>query len=212
MLKFIGKIPEHYFVAVSGGSDSMALLDFTLNSKYTPQVVFFNHGTPYSQECQEFIKAHCQEKKLDLIIGHIERPKLKDESLEEYWRNERISFFKKLQNPVLTGHNLNDAVETYLFNCINGKDFTIPYQNENIFRPFLLNKKSSLYDWCQRSSVPFLEDPSNKDVKFSRNRIRHNILPEVLKINPGIYRVVAKKILSGLELSEHSKYAKKFTV
>ena len=90
------------------------------------------------------------------------------------------------------GHHLDDVIETYLFSTIHGKSKLISYRNQNVIRPFLGTKKSDFVKWCQDKKVPFWDDKSNLDVDFARNRIRHNIIPEVLKINPGIHKVVKK--------------------
>ena len=54
-------------------------------------------------------------------------------------------------------------------------------------------------EWAERKNVPFVEDGSNRNLRFCRNRIRHNILPEALKINPGLYKVVKKKLQENSE-------------
>ena len=53
-----------------------------------------------------------------------------------------------------------------------------------------------MVNWCERKEVPWIEDTTNKDNNFARNRIRNVILPEIKKINPGIQKVVAKKVKS----------------
>jgi tRNA(Ile)-lysidine synthase len=63
-----------------------------------------------------------------------------------------------------------------------------------VIRPFLLNEKSQFYKWCETKRVPFIEDESNNCVDYSRNRIRHNIVPESLLVNPGLKTVVRKMI------------------
>ena len=102
--------------------------------------------------------------------------------------------FHSLDGKVVTGHHLDDAVEWWVFTSINGNGRLIPYANNNIIRPFLLTKKSIIDRWVARNSVRHVSDPSNLDVKYARNRIRSNLIPEILKINPGIHKVVRKKI------------------
>jgi tRNA(Ile)-lysidine synthase len=63
-----------------------------------------------------------------------------------------------------------------------------------VIRPLLLNEKSDFYRWCEDKNVPFIEDESNSCVDYSRNRIRHNIVPEALLVNPGLKTVVKKMI------------------
>jgi tRNA(Ile)-lysidine synthase len=94
----------------------------------------------------------------------------------------------------MTCHHLDDCVETYLFSCLRGFQSVIPYSKSNVIRPFLLNEKSEFERWCKQKSVPFIEDKSNDCLDYSRNRIRHQIVPEALKVNPGLKTVVKKMI------------------
>jgi len=95
---------------------------------------------------------------------------------------------------IITAHHLDDAVETYLFSSFHGTSKTIPYNRKKVIRPFLLTRKSEFEAWCANKNVPYWSDASNKDLRFARNRIRHAIMPEVLRVNPGIHKVVAKMI------------------
>jgi len=79
---------------------------------------------------------------------------------------------------------------------LHGKAKITPYRRGNVIRPFLLTKKEKLIKWCEKKEVPWIEDKSNKNNAFARNRIRNVILPEIKKINPGIQKVVARKVKS----------------
>ncbi len=192
MIKFYGKIPQKVNLACSGGIDSMAILDFLRRGKRDVTVCYFNHGTPHSKWVWESLKAYCDEQKIKTIYGEANREKKKEESLEEYWRNIRYDFFKTIEGDIITCHHLDDVLETYLFTTLHGKSKLINYRNQNVIRPFLPTKKEVLLNWCLEKKVPYWDDASNKDTNFPRNRIRHNIIPEVLKINPGIYKVIKK--------------------
>ena len=192
MIKIAGHIPNKVYLACSGGADSMAVLDFLLRGKRDVTVCYFNHGTEHSRWVWKGLKEYCDKKGIETIYGEVNREKDKSESLEEYWRNIRYDFFRSIPHDVITCHHLDDCVETYIFTAINGNGRTIPYRNGNVVRPFLLNKKSTLLKWCADKEVPYWDDKSNNDIKFSRNRIRHKIIPEIMKINPGIHKVIKK--------------------
>lgn len=198
MLKLLGKIPSDCIIALSGGVDSMALLSFVRNNpKNKPSAAFFHHGTETSEAAMLFLKDYCGEHNIDLTIGSIQREKTARESPEEYWRNERKRFFYSLENkPILQAHHLDDQVETWLFNSLHGRGRLIPYQNGNIFRPFLLCEKKQLKMWCVVRNVPWIEDHSNNDLKYTRNRIRHVLLPEALKVHPGLKTTVRNLVLA----------------
>ena len=193
MIKVLGKIPKGEFgIACSGGVDSMAILDFILKGGHKPYVLYFNHNTEHGQVAEDFVTKYCQDKDLKLFTGGTElSPK---SNKEKIWSDLRYEFFSKFDFPIITCHHLDDCVETYLFSCLRGFQSVIPYSKGNIIRPFLLTEKSVFYKWCQDKNVPFIEDESNSCVDYSRNRIRHNIVPEALLVNPGLKTVVKKMI------------------
>lgn len=193
MIKIQGKIPRMTGVAVSGGIDSMAILDF-LQRNHDVCVLHFNHGTEYAARAMAFVVDYCQANRITYSLGFIRSEKPKDKSWEEHWRDERYAFLNSHQMPVVLGHHLDDCVETYLFNMCHGKDHTIPYEHGNCFRPFRLTRKQDLFDWASSHDVPWVDDPSNENTDYMRNHIRHEMLPAVLKVNPGIHKIVAKKI------------------
>jgi len=186
-------------VAVSGGPDSMAALDF-LSRKKKVIAVHFNHETDHAYEAQDLVTSYCNQKDIQLILGKIQNPKKKGESQEEYWRNERYSFFNSLgESPIITCHHLDDSVEWWLFTSFNGNPKLIPHIRGKYIRPFLLNRKTVFEDWCRRKNVRYLCDPSNRNSLYSRSRIRRDILPAVLLINPGIHTVLKKKIINSFK-------------
>lgn len=196
MIRILDKLPKECIIACSGGADSMAALSFLTNhNKRNVTVAYFDHGTEFGAEAKSFVQDFCHNNNLNLSIGQITEPKSKDESWEEYWRNQRYLFLHSFNLPVITAHNLNDQMENWLFTGFHGHPRLIPYQNRNVIRPFMLALKSELIEWCKSKNIPWLEDPSNQNTNFMRNKIRHDILPEVLKVNPGFDKVIFKKVL-----------------
>ena len=194
MIKLACSIPNKVTLACSGGSDSMVVLDFLLKGRKDVTVAYFNHGTVHGDQAENYLVDYCEQKNLELVIGKIKGEKKSSESPEEFWRNQRLSWLHGFKSQVVTGHHLDDAVEWWIFSSLNGCGRLIPLANKNIIRPFLLTPKSEILDWAKRKEVSYVDDPSNDHLKYARNRIRHNIMPEVLKINPGIRTVVRKKI------------------
>lgn len=193
MIKLLGYLPKIEFgIACSGGVDSMAILDFLVRGKYNPHVLYFNHNTDHSNKAEIFIKNYCEEKGLRLSIGRTDLKPTTNK--EKVWSDLRYDFFSKFDFPIITCHHLDDCVETYIFSCLRGFQSVIPYSRGNVIRPFLLNEKSVFEKWCSDKSVPFIEDLSNRDLSYSRNRIRHNILPDALLVNPGLKTIVKKMI------------------
>jgi tRNA(Ile)-lysidine synthase TilS/MesJ len=96
--------------------------------------------------------------------------------------------------PIVTGHNLDDVIEWFLFSSIHGQSKIMPYSNKNVIRPFISTSKRSLEDWCERKEVPFLVDPGNADRKFMRSIIRHDIMPKARLVNPGMEKTFEKLV------------------
>lgn len=193
-MRVLGPINTIDYVAISGGIDSMTLLDFIKNGRHNPKAVFFDHKTENSKAARIYL-----EQIENPIIGEISRVKYKDESWEEYWRNERYRFFNSLNGLVATAHHLNDVAETYVFTMLNGNQFLIPYRNKCVVRPFLMVTKDEIITWAAKHKVHYINDKSNYDTKFPRNRIRHKMMPEILKINPGFLTVIKKKVKEDME-------------
>ena len=193
MIKVLGDIPKGEFgIACSGGVDSMAILDFLVKGRYNPHVLYFNHNTEHCHDAEKFITDYCKEKSLDLTIGRTELNPTSNK--EKIWSDLRYEFFSQFDFPIMTCHHLDDCVETYLFSCLRGFQSVIPYSKGKVIRPFLLNEKSEFEKWCVDKQVPFIQDESNNSVDYSRNRIRHQIVPEALLVNPGLKTVVKKMI------------------
>lgn len=198
MIKLLGKLPQNPIIALSGGVDSMAVADFVSRSRNI-EAAFFHHGTDTSDNALEFLSEYCRLRQWILHVGHITKDKPSDLSPEEHWRNERYAWLDSLDRITLTGHNLDDCVETYIWSSMHGTAKLIPYKRNNIIRPFLTTKKEDLVAWAYQNSVAWIEDDTNADTKYMRNYIRHEIVPRALVVNPGLYKVVSKKINSRVE-------------
>lgn len=197
MIQIQGKLEREVYVACSGGVDSMAVVDFLMKN-HTVNLMFFNHGTESSKEALDFLTNRyypsIEHAGMNLFVGAINREKERSESWEEYWRNQRYEWFHSYEHPIITCHHLDDCVETWIFTSLNGEGRIIPYSNRNVIRPFRMNRKSEFTNWCRNKNVPWIEDASNSDTKYMRNFIRHEIVPKALIVNPGLHKVVGKKI------------------
>jgi tRNA(Ile)-lysidine synthase len=193
MIKIQGTLPKQLGVAVSGGVDSMAVLDF-LRRQHSVTAYFFDHGTVHGLDGRSLVSEYCEQHNIPMQIGQLINARNKKTSMEEHWRNERYEWFRQQDDVIVTGHHLDDCVETWVFNTCHGNSWTIPYAHANVIRPFRLNPKRNLEDWAHRHQVPWVHDPSNGNVQYARNRIRHCVMPELLQINPGLPKVIKKRI------------------
>lgn len=196
MIKVQGKIPREVGVAVSGGVDSMAVLDF-LRRKHDVTVYCFDHGTDYGKESIKLVAAYCKEHRIKIKTARIEEIECpKGKSLEEHWRDSRYAWFKSFDQTIVMAHHLDDCVENWAMTACHGNSpAPIPYRHANVIRPFRVNRKQVLIDWATEHAVPWLEDASNQNLKFKRNVCRAHLIPAMLEINPGLHKVVKKVVL-----------------
>jgi tRNA(Ile)-lysidine synthase len=118
-------------------------------------------------------------------------------------REQRYNWFEKIRMKhgygyIATAHNLNDSVETIVFNFIKGtglKGMTgIPVKAGKVIRPLLFATREIIEAYARDNNLNFRTDSSNKSVKYRRNFIRQKILPEFEKINPGFFDTIRNTI------------------
>lgn len=194
MIKLLGTVPKKITIALSGGVDSMVLLDF-LSRKHSVDAAFFDHGTEASRSAKEFVVEECKKRGIVLTLGKMHQVhRGREQSPEEHWREERYHFLDQF-TVVATAHHLDDVVETWIWSSLHGTSSLLPYQRRNVIRPLLLNRKGDLVKWAEDKNVRWSEDASNNDFSYTRNYIRHQLMPGVLRVNPGIHTMLKKRLV-----------------
>lgn len=194
----IRTLPHELYVAFSGGVDSVVLAHLAQSLKRRVTLAFFHHGNAFADEEAKFVHAFASTHGFDVISAQTTEQAPPGLSREKFWRDQRYAWFKELEQemPVAMGHHLDDAVEWYVMSAMHGEGYFIPYQNGNIIRPLIIQKKQHILDYAAAKGLTWLEDPSNNDTTFAvRNYVRHVLLPNCLKVNPGLYTVVRKRIM-----------------
>lgn len=204
-------IPENATVvaAVSGGSDSMAMLtalDMLRKERsfelYAAHVNHCLRGEDADRD-EAFVVQKCNEMGIPVHVLRVDVAKKaaeSGESFEECGRRVRYEFFASIaENAVIaTAHNLDDRVETFLFNFARGSALrglcSIPAKRDNIIRPLIECTKAEILDFCRENSIEYVTDATNADVKYARNRIRHNVITELREINPSFENCAARCI------------------
>jgi tRNA(Ile)-lysidine synthase len=192
-MNVIQTLPRQLYVACSGGVDSVAAAAF-LSERRSITLLHFSHADHACAHELSVVEELARTLSVKLITscqsGRV------DTNREAAWRDARYNWFHSLDKHVVTGHTLDDVVSWYLMTCIRGEGQIMEYSNKNVIRPFLLTEKRKLIDYALAHNLKWWEDPSNSDVNFTeRNRVVNNILPEILKINPGFYKTVKRKFL-----------------
>jgi len=197
MIKLQGKLPRKIMIAVSGGVDSMAALDF-LRRNHEVEVFHFNHSTEHSKAAEDCVRRYVQKYDLPFQIRGISKQhKPKGMSQEDYWRQERyawIDMFADSHLPVITCHHLDDCVETWVWSSMHGTGKIVPRTRGNVVRPFRQTRKRDFQLWADLNNIEYVEDSSNTDTSYIRNYVRHEMMPYVLRVNPGIYKTISKKV------------------
>lgn len=194
MIQIQHKLPRAFYLAWSGGVDSAAVLDFVVK-KHMVKLIYVNHMTDHSKSVLKHALRIAEEYGVTIDVWDIDVTVPRNISQEEHWRNERYKVFHSYDFPVVTCHHLDDCIETWVWSSMHGDGKIIPYKNVNVIRPFRLTNKSTFVKWATKHNVEWFEDASNNDTKYMRNYIRHEMMPHVLKINPGISKTIKKKVM-----------------
>lgn len=178
-------------VAFSGGYDSMCLLDVILKLNLTPIAIHLNHnwrGEESRQEeenCRNFCQKHGVEFYSETLGAGIK-------PTETRAREARYAFFKRCAEKfgcdiVLTAHNADDNAETVLYRIAKGTGLEglkgIAPVRGIYYRPLLTTYRAEIEKYCKENDLSPNSDSSNENIKYKRNLIRKNILPELEKIN-----------------------------
>jgi len=173
---------------VSGGLDSMVLLNMMNKLNYKISVAHVNHGLRENESDTDeyFIKKICERHKLPFYSNNIkESLDASTGNLQENARNLRYTYFNKLRKElgaqwILTAHHQDDAIETMIHNFFRGTGLDgligIKLKSDCILRPMLYLKKEDLLNYAKKHSISYREDSSNQSDKYKRNFIRHNLL------------------------------------
>jgi len=202
-------------VALSGGIDSVVLLHY-LNKHYSDQirVIHCNHHiSDHSNDWEDFSKRLCEKLNLDIDILDLDIPQ--SNNLEEAARIKRYESLKasiNIDEVICTAHHQNDQAETLLIQLLRGSGSrglsAMPklktFGKGLLYRPFIDIEKSEIRAYAIENHLDWAEDDSNNDEKFTRNFLRHNILPQLEKLYPHVHKNIARASKHQSELSKIS--------
>lgn len=188
---------DRVLIGVSGGADSIALLEFfvSVKEKYDLDicVAHVEHGIRGEDSVNdaEFVENYCKKLGVNFYLKTIDAPNLAKKAkmgVEEYSRMARYDFFNTIEcDKIATAHNLTDNIETLLFRLARGTGLkgacSIPAVREKIIRPFIEVSSGEIRKWCNDNNIPYRVDCTNSDSAYSRNLIRLEILPLFEKLN-----------------------------
>ena len=192
-------------LGLSGGPDSVCLFFVLLALKdeyeIKIQAIHVNHMIrgEDADEDEAYVRDLCKANDVPLKVLKIDIPSLAKDSgrsLEEEARFARYDAFEAAANEIekagkrariAIAHNADDNAETVLFHMARGAGLDgmcgIAPVRDRIIRPLLEVRKAEILDFLNTNEIPYCIDATNSEVDYDRNRIRHNIIPELLQVN-----------------------------
>lgn len=197
---------ERVVVAVSGGADSVATL-YALNALAAPMkltlcVAHVNHGLRATAADDEvFVGTLAEQLGLPLHVRRMEPGTIGHRSVEATARVWRYHYLKEIAraagaSKIATGHTLDDQAETILMRLLRGAGWhglrgVLPVREDGVIRPLIQCSRDEVQRYLHQRGVRWLEDETNWDRRFLRNRIRHFVMPMLAQINPRAARTLA---------------------
>ena len=197
---------ERVVVGFSGGADSMALLH-ALHTMGVPVVgCHVNHGLrgAESDRDEETARLFCKTHGIPFAVLHADVRKTARElgcGEEEAGREIRYAFFEETRqkygaDKIATAHTMSDQAETVLYRLVRGSGMKglsgIPAQRGRIIRPLLTVPREEIEAYCAENELVFVQDSTNTDVSYDRNRIRKETLPSLEAIRPNAAETIAR--------------------
>lgn len=188
-------------VAVSGGADSLALLDLLVRVRTSCQLqlvaVHINHQLRSESVQEEACVRHfCAERQVELIVRHWEQDTQPVSGIEAAARAFRYTVFTEVAKRfactvIMTAHHRDDQTETVLFRLLRSGDVesargilnTRDFEGVQLVRPLLSVSKADLRKYADAAKLPYSDDPSNADVHYQRNYLRHRVLPMLREVD-----------------------------
>ena len=199
---------SHVIVGLSGGADSVCLLkllkEYKKQQEFQLYAVHVNHHIRGEEAVrdEEFSKSVCQKLEVPFTVFHYDVPKLAGEeklSLEEAGRNVRREAFEKVKKSIkmqgkkiiALAHHENDNAETVLHNLMRGSGAAglggirpVSGEKDSYIRPLLFVKRAEIEKYLKGQGISWVTDSTNEETEYTRNKIRHQIIPVMEEINP----------------------------
>lgn len=191
---------DQLLVAVSGGKDSMVLLDLLRRGCFNIHVAHVNFRLrgKASEGDEEFLRNYCEEQKIPFFTTAFETKNYAATngiSTQMAARKLRYDWFEKILSEkkfgyLLTAHHANDNLETALLNLTRGTGISgltgISAKKGSLVRPLLFVTRQEIDAYATERNIQWREDTSNASVDYARNMIRHEVIPKLKTLNPNL--------------------------
>ncbi|MBR2861744.1 MAG: tRNA lysidine(34) synthetase TilS [Clostridia bacterium] len=183
-------------VGFSGGADSAFLLYALKELGYCPVAVHVEHGIRGSEAQRDalFAERFCSKLNIEFYVEHVNVPEMAKErkcSVETCARNARyevlFSYAKRFNAPVAVAHNKNDQAETVLMHLFRGSGLQglcgMEYSSKGVIRPILDLSRQEIEEFNRKNGIEYVTDSTNLVPDYSRNKLRLEIVPQILDFN-----------------------------
>lgn len=199
---------KNLLLSVSGGVDSMVLLDVACKNFPAEQIAVFHlHHAVRESSDEDFslVQEICSKEGVKFYGYRLESVPEKDR--ENFWRKERKRLGAQAMkgfgaDRILTAHHATDLVETMIFRLVKGAGLSGMSPFDTSTKPFWKIPKSDILAYAQKHNLAYREDETNQNLDHHRNLIRHKVLPELRHITPNLEKVFVQESVIFGEASE----------
>ena len=199
---------DRILLGVSGGIDSIVMLDIFFNLGIEIGIAHFNfklRGND-SEKDEAFVRNLAKKYEVPFFCKSANtslEAKNESVSIQMKARDLRYTWFCSLckeesYDYIAVAHNSDDNVETFLLNITRGTGILgltgIPFKRDRIIRPLLFSSREMIVNYCENHKLNFRQDKSNNSTKYSRNKLRHIVIPSFNEINPSFKKTVSQNI------------------
>lgn len=195
-------------IAVSGGIDSVVMLDLLLKVGYDISIAHCNFKLrgDESDEDEDFVVELAKKYQVELFAKSFDTGEYARKnkcSIQEAARELRYEWFDELVkinkiDRIAVGQHLDDQVETFFINLFRGSGVkglkSIPVKRGKVIRPLMFTSRKEIEDYAKENRLEFREDSSNKSDKYLRNKIRRKLLPVLADVNPSYQDDITKSL------------------
>ena len=189
----------HFLLAVSGGIDSMVMLDFFVknqsNLDYKISVCHINHNYhSKSLKMSKIVSDYCNKNNIE-HFNVILKKQVLNNNIESQLRKKRYNELEKIRTKInahyiITAHHFDDQIETALMRILNSSSLDsimgIKTLNNIIFRPLIDVSKNEINSYAKKNKIVYGIDPTNNDISLTRNFLRKKVVPLLEKIKPNL--------------------------
>ncbi len=197
-------------VGVSGGVDSMVLASVLLQLEFRIGIAHANHKLrgEESEGDEESVRSFAKKNDVEFFSS---AQTVQGSAIQEEARKKRYQWFKRLKQEknfdhIALGHNADDNFETALFHLIKGEGILnhrgIPVRSDEVIRPLLFCTRKEILEYANNQGLKWREDSSNGEIKYARNLLRNEIIPQLRSINPSLEKTYQRDYRRELEARE----------